>query len=119
MTLMKYNTLVVEDSKEDAAQLRVACTQAGYQTFARRQRRESPGDGVDVEAGHAAFLILRCRPSMAKAFAGSLREDERGRAIPVIMISAPRSGADILPVLPPAPTTISPSQSSRRNWWPG
>jgi len=92
---MKYKILIVEDSKEDAAQVISACQAAGFQHSL-------------ADSGEKALeLVWSWKPDMllldlalpginGKEVCRILREDERGRAIPVIMISQAKERADIL-----------------------
>ena len=92
---MKYKILVVEDSKSDAEQLTVACQQGGFQTSL-------------VESGEKALeMVWTWKPDMllldlslpginGKEVCRILREDDRGKAIPLIMVSAAKERGDIL-----------------------
>lgn len=92
---MKYKILVVEDNKEDASQLTTACHQAGFQTSI-------------ADSGEKALeMVWTWKPDMllldlllpgigGKEVCRILREDERGRSIPVIMVTAAKERADIL-----------------------
>jgi two-component system, OmpR family, phosphate regulon response regulator PhoB len=92
---MKYKILIVEDGKDEAAQLANACHQSGFQTSL-------------ADSGEKALeMVWTWKPDMlildlvlpgigGKEVCRILREDERGRAIPVIMVSAAKDRADIL-----------------------
>src|ERR1700694_3304345 len=92
---MKYKILVVEDNKNDAEQLTSACHQGGFQTSV-------------ADSGEKALeMVWTWKPDMllldvalpginGKEVGRTLREDERGRAIPVIMVTAAKERADIL-----------------------
>ena len=92
---MKYKILIVEDSKEDAAQLMNACTQGGYQN-SLADSGEKALEMVWSWKPDMLLLDLALPGINGKEVCRILREDERGRAIPVIMISAAKERADIL-----------------------
>lgn len=92
---MKYKILIVEDTKEDASQIVGACQSAGFQTSV-------------ADSGEKALeMVWTWKPDMllldlllpgigGKEVCRILREDERGRAIPLIMVSQSKERADIL-----------------------
>lgn len=92
---MKYKILVVEDSKADAEALTTACQQGGFQTTL-------------ADSGEKALeLVWTWKPDMllldlslpginGKEVCRILREDDRGKAIPLIMVSAAKERGDIL-----------------------
>jgi two-component system, OmpR family, phosphate regulon response regulator PhoB len=92
---MKYKILVVEDNKEDAAQVTNACAQGGFQTTV-------------ADSGEKALeLVWSWKPDMllldlalpginGKEVCRILREDDRGRAIPILMVTNAKERADVL-----------------------
>jgi DNA-binding response OmpR family regulator len=92
---MKYKILIVEDSKEDAGQLQGACAQAGFQT-SLAESGEKALEMVWTWKPDMLLLDLLLPGINGKEVCRILREDERGRAIPVIMVTAAKDRADVL-----------------------
>ncbi len=92
---MKYKILIVEDTKEDAAQLTTTCHQAGFQTSIA-DSGEKALEMVWTWKPDMLLLDLALPGINGKEVCRILREDERGRAIPVIMVTGAKERADIL-----------------------
>src|SRR5437016_13584101 len=92
---MKYKILVVEDSKTDAEQLTTACQQGGFQTSVA-DSGEKALEMVWTWKPDMLLLDLMLPGIGGKEVCRILREDDRGRAIPLIMVSQAKERADIL-----------------------
>src|SRR3982751_4452494 len=92
---MKYKILVVEDNKEAAAQLINTRHQAGFQT-SMADSGEKALEMVWTWKPDMLLLDLALPGINGKEVCRILREDERGRAIPIIMVTGAKDRADIL-----------------------
>ncbi|MFA5974559.1 MAG: response regulator transcription factor [Elusimicrobiota bacterium] len=92
---MKYKILIVEDGKEDATHLTNACHQGGYQT-SLADSGEKALEMVWTWKPDMLLLDLTLPGIGGKEVCRILREDERGRAIPVLMVTQAKERADIL-----------------------
>jgi DNA-binding response OmpR family regulator len=92
---MKYKILVVEDNKEDAALLTATCSQGGFQT-ALADSGEKALEMVWTWKPDMLLLDLMLPGIGGKEVCRILREDDRGRAIPLIMVTSAKDRADIL-----------------------
>ncbi len=92
---MKYKILIVEDQKADAEALAAICQQAGFQT-SHADSGEKALEMVWSWKPDMLLLDLALPGINGKEVCRILREDERGRLIPVIMVSAAKERADIL-----------------------
>lgn len=92
---MKYKILVVEDSKSDAEQLTTACQQGGFQT-SLADSGEKALEMVWTWKPDMLLLDLSLPGINGKEVCRILREDDRGKTIPLIMISAAKERGDIL-----------------------
>jgi two-component system, OmpR family, phosphate regulon response regulator PhoB len=92
---MKYKILVVEDNKEDAAHLINTCHQAGFQT-SQADSGEKALEMVWTWKPDMLLLDLALPGINGKEVCRILRDDERGRTIPLIMVTAAKERADIL-----------------------
>lgn len=92
---MKYKILVVEDNKNDAEQLTNACHQGGFQT-SLADSGEKALEMVWTWKPDMLLLDLLLPGIGGKEVCRILREDERGRAIPLIMISQAKDRGDVL-----------------------
>jgi two-component system, OmpR family, phosphate regulon response regulator PhoB len=92
---MKYKILVVEDSKDEAAMLVASCGQAGFQTSIA-DSGEKALEMVWTWKPDMLLLDLQLPGIGGREVCRILREDERGRAIPIIMVTSAKERADIL-----------------------
>jgi DNA-binding response OmpR family regulator len=92
---LKYKILVVEDSKTDAEQLTSACQQGGFQT-SLADSGEKALEMVWTWKPDMLLLDLALPGINGKEVCRILREDDRGKAIPLIMVSAAKERGDIL-----------------------
>src|SRR5947199_7086522 len=92
---MKYKILIVEDNKEDAVQLTNTCHQAGFQT-SLADSGEKALEMVWTWKPDMLLLDLSLPGINGKEVCRILREDERGRAIPLIMVSQAKERGEIL-----------------------
>src|ERR1041385_4131262 len=92
---MKYKILVVEDNKDDATQLTSTCHQAGFQT-SLADSGEKALEMVWTWKPDMLLLDLALPGIGGKEVCRILREDERGRTIPLIMVTAAKERGDVL-----------------------
>ncbi len=92
---MKYKILVVEDTKEDAVLLSEAIQQAGFQSLTA-DSGEKALEMVWTAKPDLIILDLLLPGINGKEVCRILREDERGRAIPIIMVTVAKERADVL-----------------------
>lgn len=92
---MKYKILIVEDSRSEADGLIQACSGAGYQT-SLADSGEKALEMVWSWKPDMLLLDLALPGINGKEVCRILREDDRGRAIPIIMVSQAKDRADIL-----------------------
>src|ERR1041384_170504 len=93
--LMKYKILIVEDNKTDAAALINTCHLAGFQT-SQADSGEKALEMVWTWKPDMLLLDLALPGINGKEVCRILREDDRGKAIPLIMVSAAKERGDIL-----------------------
>jgi DNA-binding response OmpR family regulator len=92
---LKYKILVVEDTKEDAVLLSEAIQQAGFQSLTA-DSGEKALEMVWTAKPDLIILDLLLPGINGKEVCRILREDERGRAIPIIMVTVAKERADVL-----------------------
>src|SRR4051812_38421684 len=92
---MKYKILVVEDSKSDAEHLMNACQQGGFQT-SLADSGEKALEMVWSWKPDMLLLDLSLPGINGKEVCRILREYDRGKAIPLIMVSAAKVRGDVL-----------------------